>query len=368
MALIHSTSLERWQEWERSHHRARRAKHLLADLVSRRRGGVGAEDADAGLVLHRRPDPTTRPADVGEGRILVAVDSATPTSRASLLTILPYLRSGLDVLAPADVQLPEVHGWEHEEVTDVPAQLRERNLETVVSLGQHLRAGFEAHHFARYAGIRSVVVQHGALTPFAPPLPRECELMAWSAADGDFYRSGREDVQVRTVGSQLLWQARHDGGPRDERAGETTGQRTDRPVFLGQLHGVELPRRVTFATAYSFCRETGALYRPHPNETDLLSRRTHDLMRRRGIEMADPSVLLREIPNPVVGIFSTGVLEAAVRGVPSWAYAVQAPPWLPEFWARYGMRRWGSAEPTPAPAIPDQEPAVTITEMLEGSA
>lgn len=364
MALIHSTSLERWQEWERSHHRARRVKHLLADLVSRRRGDVGAEDADAGLVLHRRPDPTTRPADVGEGRILVAVDSASPTSRASLLTIVPYLRSGLDVLAPADLQLPEVDGWEHEEVTDVPAQLRERNLETVVSLGQHLRAGFEAHHFARYAGIRSVVVQHGAITPFAPPLPRECELMAWSAADGDFYRSGREDVQVSTTGSQLLWQARRESAS----ATAQDGEQAERPVFLGQLHGVELPRRVTFGTAYSFCRETGALYRPHPSETDLLSRRTHDLMRRRGIELADASVPLREMPNPVVGIFSTGVLEAAVRGVPSWVHAERAPQWLPEFWVRYGMHRWGSAEPTPAPPIPDQEPAVTIAEMLEGSA
>ena len=362
MALIHSTSLERWQEWERSHHRARRAKHAVVGMLSRRRGGASSSAAgdDSGLLLHRRPGPSDDAADVGSGRILIAVDSATPTSRAALLTALPYLRSGLDILAPASLDLPETRGWEREEVVDVPSQLRERNLETVVSLGQHLRAGFEAHHFARYAGIRSVVVQHGVLTPYAPPLPRESELMAWSEADGDFYRSGRDDVQVSTVGSQLLWEARREESPLD--------RLESRPIFLGQLHGVELPRRVSFRAAYGFCRETGAMYRPHPAETDLLSRRTHDLMRKRGIDFADPNIPLREVPHPVVGMFSTGVLEAAVRGVPAWVYAQQAPQWLPDLWARYGMRRWGTGEPTPAPAAPQQEPAVTIAELLEGAA
>ncbi len=51
------------------------------------------------------------------------------------------------------------------------------------------------------------VAQHGALTPFAPPLPRAAHLLAWSEADADFWTAGRQDVQVTAVGSQLLWVA-----------------------------------------------------------------------------------------------------------------------------------------------------------------
>ena len=51
------------------------------------------------------------------------------------------------------------------------------------------------------------MVQHGALTPYAPPLPDDCTVLAWSEADGEFWRSGRDDVRIETVGSQLLWEA-----------------------------------------------------------------------------------------------------------------------------------------------------------------
>ena len=230
----------------------------------------------------------------------------------------------------------------------------------MLSIGWHLQVGRLAHAWALEHDIPAAVVQHGALTPFAPPLPPRTTLLAWSDADAQFYRSDRDDLEVRTVGSQLLWQAGHD-------ADELGDEIDEQIVFLGQMHGAELPRRITAGTAYRFCRRESALYRPHPAETDVLSRSAHSLMRRRGIEFQDPALPLHELRQPVVGVFSTGVLEAAMRGLPGWVEATHAPAWVHEFWDRYGMRRYGG-EPTPAPEIPADEPSRVIAQVLEGAA
>ena len=353
MALIHPRSLERWQEWQTSRHRARQLKHAVTGAIRSRRGDAPSQPS---LVLHSRDG-----AETG-GRILIAVDSASPTSRISLLTALPYLSSAVDVLAPAEVELPELAGgeWTRQIVASPREVLDARDISSVLSLGWHLHVGRLAHSWALEHDIPAAVVQHGALTPFAPPLPPRTTLLAWSDADAQFYRSGRDDLEVRTVGSQLLWQAGHD-------ADEPGGEIDEQIVFLGQMHGAELPRRITAGTAYRFCRRENALYRPHPAETDVLSRSAHSLMRRRGIEFQDPSLPLHELRQPVVGVFSTGVLEAAMRGLPAWVEAIQAPAWVHEFWDRYGMRRYGG-EPTPAPEIPADEPSRVIAQVLEGAA
>lgn len=377
MGLIHATSLERWEEWERSRHRARLLKHTVADAL---RGHRGEQPPGPRYRLRSRG---------GEGpRLLIAVDSATPTSRAALLTALPYLRGAVDVLQPAGLELPETTGpeWTASAAEGMDARqaalaLRDRGLTAVVSLGQHLGAGRIAHDLATAQGLTSYVVQHGALTPFAPPLPPETTLLSWSDADAEFWRSGRGDVASRTIGSQLLWQARHEAGlgptasPLAGAAG-AAGAAADapavdpdpRPIFLGQLHGAELPRRVTGQAAYTFCRLHDGLYRPHPSETDKLSRATHELWRRRGIEFAPSDVPLREITSPVVAVFSTGVLEAAARGVPSYVFAPKAPDWVAELWDRYGMRRFGAPTPTPSPRLPSAEPAAALAEILDGAA
>ncbi|AXK46853.1 hypothetical protein [Brachybacterium saurashtrense] len=350
MALIHPRSLERWQEWQTSRHRARQVKHAVAGALRR-----GDEPARPALALHSR-------AGSGEGRILLGVDSASPTSRASLLTALPYLSAPVDVLAPAGVELPEIAGpeWERRLVEEPAPALTGRGITTALTLGWHLRVGRAVHEWALAQDVAAAVVQHGALTPYAPPLPPRTTLLAWSDADAEFYRSGREDLEVRTVGSQLLWQAgREADGP--------LVVEVDRPVFLGQMHGAELPRYVTAGTAYAFCRREGALYRPHPSELDALSRAAHAVMRRRGIEFQDTSLPLGELRRPVVGVFSTGVLEAAVRGLPAYVEARRAPGWVHEFWDRYGLRRWGG-EPTPAPTGPADEPSRVIAQLLEGQA
>lgn len=373
MALIHPRSLERWQEWQGSRHRLRQAKHALTELV--RPGRSAAPDPAAEPVLHRRtgsdgpPTDGNTPADTG--RLLIGVDSATPSSRASLLTALPYLQRGVDVLAPADVELPELVGEEWSRVSlaeatgrdDVAGGLAALAPGRVLTLGHHLPVGRAVHDHALAARVPSAVVQHGALTPFAPPLPAGTTLLAWSDADGAFHTAGRGDVEVRTVGSQLLWQAAH-----EEREGEGDGQAGpgDGPItFLGQMHGAELPRTTTASLAYRFCRREGAHYRPHPAEVDLVSRQTHRLLERRGITIDPADVPLRELTGPVVGIFSTGVLEAAVRGTPAYVVGGSVPHWVREFWERYGMRRWGGA-PTPAPAIGADEPARLIAQVLEG--
>lgn len=358
--LIHPTSLERWQEWQSTRNRARQVKHAVTSAVRSRRG----TNQLPGLVLHSREGE-------GSARLLIAVDSASPASRSSLLTALPYLRIGVDVLSPTGVDLPELGGdeWAHERIE--PATIRDeqrrrlavvldaRGIGAVLTLGQDLAAGRAAHEWALATDTASAVVQHRVLTPYAPPLPPRTTLLAWSDADAEFYRSGRDDVEVRTVGSQLLWQA----GKESAEEVDVTGQR---PVFLGQMHVAELPRRTTAGIAYSFCRAEEALYRPHPSEDDVLSRAAHTLLRRRGVDFQDSSVPLHEVHAPVVGIVSTGVLEAAARGIPSWVTGERVPAWVRELWDRYDMRRWGG-EPTPALPSGADEPSRLIAQILEGA-
>lgn len=359
MGLIHPESMELWQDWSDSRHRARRLKHAVTGGIARiRRRGQGADPP--GWQLRSRPAEPDGPA---AGTLLV-MDSGSPTARASVLTVLPYLRGAVTVLAPAGVSLPELEDpatgtWSSAETTDPAAALTAIDLGAVVTIGAHLAGGALAHDLAGDRSLPSYVVQHGALTPYAPPLPAETTLLAWSDADADFWRSGRTDVQARTIGSQLLWQAAHEQPVQVDPAA--------RPVFLGQLHGAELPRRLTGGAASEFCRAHGALYRPHPAETDVLSRAQHRWMARRGIEFAPLDVPLTELGVPVVAVFSTGVLESAARGIPSWVYGEHMPAWIHELWHRYGMSPWG-ADPTPAPSVRAEEPAAALATILEESA
>lgn len=364
MELNHPEDMDLWREWERSRHRTRRAKHAVTGAFARvaRRGRPDPQDDTAPhwTVHSRAAEPGSEHLD----RLLIAMDSASPTSRSALLGSLPYLRGGIDVLAPAGLTIPELEdgAWTARPLDpqqDLVGQLAELGPGAAVSIGQHLAAGEAAHRLARRRDIPEHVVQHGVLTPFAPPLPPGATLLAWSDADAQMWRAGRTDISWQTVGSQLLWQAGHERAEVDPDA---------RPVFLGQMHGAELTRRLTAQTAYRFCRTTGAQYRPHPSETDVASRAAHRLFERRGIELADPTIPLAELGAPVVAIFSTGVLEAAARGLPAWVHGPDAPGWVHALWDRYGMRRFGGSEPTPAPPRADHEPAALIARLLEGAA
>ena len=198
-------------------------------------------------------------------------------------------------------------------------------------------------------------MQHGLLTPHAPPLPAASMLAAWSESDAAFWTGSRSDISVEVVGSQLLHHAaRNPGAPVDPH---------DTPVFLGQLHGAELPRTEMARLSEAFCRATGARYRPHPSETDLRSRLSHARWARRGVQFETSGVPLDGLAAPIVGVFSTGVLEAAAAGRPAWVHHPDPPEWVAELWRRYGLARWGQ-DPTQPPLQPATEPARRIAEIV----
>ncbi|WP_422116304.1 hypothetical protein [Brachybacterium sp. UNK5269] len=343
MTLIHPRSLERWQEWRRAVGSPRTA------------GGRPDASGPAELVLHTR-------AGEGTGRILIGMDTDSAAAREALLSALPYLHASVMVLAPTGLELPELSGaeWSQQPVLRAREVLADGGFTAMVTLGWEQQIGHLVHTWAQRADVPGVVVQHTALTPFTAPLPPRTTLLAWSAADAEFHRSQRDDVAVRTVGSQRLWQAVHE-------ATETVLDLEERPVFLGELTAPELPRRHTFAAAYSYCRSARALYQPHVTETDRLSRAAHEVLRRRGVDLQDAGRPVSAQHRPVVSVLSLDVLEAALRGLPSWVHGSRLPTWVPAYWERYGMRRTGGPA-TPAPTIAADEPARLIAQFLEGGA
>ncbi|MHA6513107.1 prephenate dehydrogenase [Tessaracoccus sp. Z1128] len=283
--------------------------------------------------------------------LLVACDSNSPTNHHALLA---PLGSAQDLPAlvvhpeGVDLRLPGV-GWR--EATDPHQMFKE--VRAVASIGDHLGVGAWAHALAGRRGWRQLVIQHGLLTPFSPPPPPSVEVLAWSEADAAFITEGRPDLTAQVVGSPLLAAAAANPAPHVSRFA--------RPVFLGQLHGAELSRWSMTRSVTEFWRLTDATYRPHPREEDKLSRAQHALWHRLGMDI-DASTPVTELDRPVVSAFSTGVLEAAARGIPAWVFHMSPPPWLEEFWERYAMSRWGG-EPTPPPAV-EPDPASRIAHHL----
>ena len=252
-------------------------------------------------------------------------------------------------------------------VPTAPADLAHalRGVTTVLGSGHYTSAG--AAVWSALPQARTFVGQHGAITPFAPPLPERTTVLAWSDADGDYWRSGRADVAVETVGSQLLWRA---GLGLDTVAGRPARPATPQPAtltYLGQGHAAEIPRARMVEAAVRFCRAHDAVYRPHPSERDRVSRMVLAAYERAGITVDRAGVPLADLSDPVVSVFSTGVLEAAARGREAWVDFPRPPSWLGEFWERYGMSRYGT-DPTPAPARPAVEPAQRIAEIVTEAA
>lgn len=342
MGLKHPVDLADWQRWQ---DRRRTAHRVVARLRGR------GENPPPVFHLYRRgSDP----------RVVSAVDATSPTKLNAVVAPLAHL-PGVDaaVLSSVDLagRLPG-ENWQHTTIAtpEVADALGSRAIG--LSVGHYLAAGRELFRWSRGAGIPLAIVQHGLVTPFAPPLPEGSILLAWSDADAAFLASGRRDVTAHVVGSQLLWEAAQTPG-----APTTDGVE---PVFLGQLHGAELPRAGMTVRTTEFCLHHGALYRPHPAERDALSRATHTVWRRLRITFDDATLPLNEVERPVVAAFSTGLLEAAARGQHAWAHYPQPPGWLREFWERYRIHLWGDS-PTPVPALPSAEPARAIAEWVGGT-
>lgn len=329
MGLNHPEDLIDWRRWQDRRHRLRRLKRRVRPAAP-------------------RVPILTRGSD--DARILIVAENLSPSNVAALLGPLAHLPPrDVAVLSTVGVlnHLP-AHPWT---TGTVPGTFAPH---AVVAAAHHSGLGRWALELAQSSQARFVMPQHGLLTPHAPPLPAGAHLLAWSQADADFWWSGR-DGRSTVIGSQLLWEAGADRAP------PTDDQVT--PTYLGQLHGAELPRRRLIRAAGSFCQEHGATYRPHPSETDRLSRFQHARWERRGVRVDCSGLPLRELASPVVSVFSTGVLEAAARGIPAWVDYPDPPPWLLEFWDRYEMRRYGGA-PTPAPTRPVIEPARAVADIL----
>jgi hypothetical protein len=339
MGLIHPTDLDAWQRWHASLDPLRHVRRLRATL----RPGDGPQPLH--LVLGG-PSPD----------VLVALDSRAASSRAALLDPLHHLPSSrVAVLAPfpLDDLVPDL-GATHR-VSGVDELHRALpGVRVALSAGNYLPAGALAHQLVTPGGGRSIVVQHGLLTPHAPPLPAASLLAAWSASDAAFWIGSRTDVSVEVVGSQLL----HHAAQQPEASVDPHAT----PVFLGQLHGAELPRTEMARVSEAFCRATGAKYRPHPSESDLRSRLTHARWAKRGVPFETSGRPLDDLAAPIVGVFSTGVLEAAAAGRPAWVFHPDPPNWVLELWQRYDLARWGR-EPTPRPVRPAIEPARRIADL-----
>lgn len=357
--LKYPLDLDAWQAWQRRQKKLKWAKYKLNTLLDSARSQTGREEPVRGLLYTRGTKP----------QVLIVMDSFSPTNRNAILEPLKHL-DAVDVAlwVPEDAseyldgQYASEHysrkDWTEQEISGDELMRLLPDIRIVLSAAQFLSRGAVAYEFSRAIGAEYWMVQHGLLVPQAPPLPVGCTLLAFSEADARFWASGRRDVTTHAVGSQLLYLA------AQKAAGAEAQKQNDlEPIFLGQMHGAELPRASFAYASHSFLKKFGGTYRPHPSEKDKLSVLTHNLWEKEGIRIDRSGTPLNEVPNPVVSIFSTGVLEAAIRGIPAWVYHPAPPAWLVEFWDRYGMNQWGQ-EPTPAPVQPKKEPAQRIAELM----
>ena len=357
--LKYPLDLDAWQAWQRRQKKLKWAKYKLKALLDSARSRTVAEEPVRGLLYTRGTKP----------QVLIVMDSFSPTNRNAILEPLKHL-DAVDVAlwVPEDAsdyldgqyasERYSRKDWSEQEISGDELMRLLPDVRIVLSAAQFLGRGAVAYEFSRAIGAEYWMVQHGLLVPQAPPLPVGCTLLAFSEADAEFWASGRRDVTTHAVGSQLLYLA------AQKAAGAEAQKQNDlEPIFLGQMHGAELPRASFAYASHSFLKKFGGSYRPHPSEKDKLSVLTHKLWEKEGIRIDRSGTPLNEVPNPVVSIFSTGVLEAAIRGIPAWVYHPAPPAWLVEFWDRYGMNQWGQ-EPTPAPVQPKKEPAQRIAELM----
>ena len=357
--LKYPLDLDAWQAWQRRQKKLKWAKYKLKALLDSARSRTVAEEPVRGLLYTRGTKP----------QVLIVMDSFSPTNRNAILEPLKHL-DAVDVAlwVPEDAsdyldgqyasERYSRKDWSEQEISGDELMRLLPDVRIVLSAAQFLGRGAVAYEFSRAIGAEYWMVQHGLLVPQAPPLPVGCTLLAFSEADAEFWASGRRDVTTHAVGSQLLYLA------AQKAAGAEAQKQNDlEPIFLGQMHGAELPRASFAYASHSFLKKFGGSYRPHPSEKDKLSVLTHKLWEKEGIHIDRSGTPLNEVPNPVVSIFSTGVLEAAIRGIPAWVYHPAPPAWLVEFWDRYGMNQWGQ-EPTPAAVQPKKEPAQRIAELM----
>jgi hypothetical protein len=341
--LTHQT-IDEWRRWDR------RQSGILRNARAHLR-------APGELCVFESPGGPS-----GDRRVVAGLDSLSPSHRSAILGPLERLRKhgvGAVVIAPSTLSEGlRPLGFERAGHADrgVPASLR-GGISGVIAVGDHLQAGAVALQWAEYLDVPYFVAQHGLITPACPPVPPGSHLLAWTEADARFMVGKRQDVTVAVVGSQILWESAQ-LGPHD--AGEPCAT----VHFLGQLHTHELPRQTTARTVRAVAREQSTVYRPHPNERDVVSRLQHRVWRNRGLILEANASRLGGLSGQVVAIFSTGILEAAAAGVPAFGACWAPPRWVEELWDRYQISRFDSGVPTVV-EIAAEEPALTVAGVLQ---
>ncbi len=340
--LAFPTDLAAWTRWQNSRRRLSRFAGRLRAPGGRARSSLplfatGPDDAD----------------------VIVAFDTVNPSTVRTFHDVVDRLQGAgatVTVVDSGDTRLRHSVTGEARVVTaeDVSAG-------AVIGIGHYAATGSALWRLSRRRNSRFFVLQHGLLTPFAPPLPHGARLLAWSSDDAAFWTADRSDAHATAVGSHMLSSA------RAESTASSAAPDTDRPLFLGQMHGAELSWSVKIRSALEFCRDTGALYRPHPSETSQLSHAAHSALRVAGVEIDTSPSPLSEWNGPVVGMFSTGLLEAAVAGQRTFGYAAPAPQWVEEFWTRYQIGRWPDSptrlDESLAPRDPDAVVRMIVDEV-----
>lgn len=336
MGLIYPEDLDAWRRWQSGRNPLRSIFRGVRELSSDPRFEL--------FIGGNRP------------KILLALEATHASVRTAILSVLNHFdTTQVAILAPvgAERQLPQ-HPWVTRIVFPEELHTHLDEIRAVVGVGHYTEIGAAAYEAAKRWGATYFCVQHGLLTPYTPPLPPGAHLLAWSQEDADFWRSGR-DEKATVVGSQLFWDAASEPAEEPDRSKEVT--------YLGQLHAAELPRADLAEAAEEFCVQHNAIYRPHPSEKDRASHKVHERLLHRGISLDQSQTPVRRFDGPVVSVFSTGVLEAASRGLPAWVAYPRPPEWLESFWERYGMQRFGE-ESTKSPVMQTFEPAWAIQMTL----
>lgn len=358
MGLNHPVDLGAW------HASIERQRSPLRRLRNRLRS---EGDAPAVLLLPGPGPVDAAPVEPAPVDVLIVVDSLSPSQVAALVAPMRHLDRSRVAVLTTPTAAAGLSGGAHPVPIGSPTELARAlpDLRCVLAVGDYMALGALARVGAEALGAALLVAQHGIVTPFAPPLPSGCELLAWSEQDARFWVGGRSDVTWQSVGSQLLHEA-----DRNRTDAMSPRSASDAITYLGQLHGHELPRRAMARAAGRFCRSTGATYRPHPSESDIASRLQHRLWKLQGIRFDTSATPVPELDGEVVSIFSTGILEATAAGIPAWVQFPDPPGWLREIWHRYGMTEHdptGQHAPAPHPGRPDDggEPAARIAAIIE---
>jgi len=242
--LKYPLDLDAWQAWQRRQKKLKWAKYKLNSLLDSARSRTVAEEPVRGLLYTRGAKP----------QVLIVMDSFSPTNRNAILEPLKHL-GAVDVAlwVPEDAseyldgqyasERYSRKDWSEQEISGDELMRLLPDVRIVLSAAQFLGRGAVAYEFSRAIGAEYWMVQHGLLVPQAPPLPVGCTLLAFSEADAQFWASGRRDVTTHAVGSQLLYLAAQKAAGAEEQK-----QNDLEPIFLGQMHGAELPRASSLPT------------------------------------------------------------------------------------------------------------------------